>query len=81
VQARLVLAQGRPWQPVLSRWPRDPASWDLQWDLARRALLQRQWPLASRILASLDSRLLPAPLAASLMAVARPMPRLAPVTI
>ena len=64
VQARLVLAQGRPWQPVLSRWPRDPASWDLQWDLARRALLQRQWPLASRILASLDSRLLPAPLAA-----------------
>jgi len=64
VQARLALERQRPWQAVLQRWPRDPASWDLQWDLARAALLQRQWARAAAILASLNSRDLPLPLAA-----------------
>jgi soluble lytic murein transglycosylase len=64
VQARLALEGARPWRAVLQRWPRDPAIWELQWQLARRALLQRQWPQATTLLASLDSRLLPAPLAA-----------------
>lgn len=64
VQARLALARQRPWSGVLQRWPRDPASWDLQWALARDALLQRQWARASTILAALDNRILPLPLAA-----------------
>ena len=34
VQARLALDGQRPWQGVLKRWPRDPASWELQWQLA-----------------------------------------------
>ncbi|MFZ9848987.1 MAG: transglycosylase SLT domain-containing protein [Vulcanococcus sp.] len=64
VQARLALEGRLPWQRVLQRWPQEPSSWDLQWELARKALLQRQWGAASTVLASLDSRLLPAPLAA-----------------
>ena len=64
VQARLALEGQRPWAPVLQRWPRDPASWELQWQLARRALLQDRWAAASTVLQSLPSRLLPAPLAA-----------------
>jgi soluble lytic murein transglycosylase len=64
VQARLALEGQRPWQGVLQRWPADPASWDLQWDLARDALLKRQWGQAATILASLNIKQLPAPLAA-----------------
>ena len=64
VQARLAQEGQVPWRTVLQRWPQEPSSWDLQWDLARKALLQRQWGTASTLLASLDSRLLPAPLAA-----------------
>lgn len=64
VQARLALEGKRPWQAVLQRWPRDPASWELQWELARRQLLQRRWPEATAVLASLTSHHLPAPLAA-----------------
>lgn len=64
VQARLALEGQRPWQGVLQRWPTDTASWDLQWDLAREALLKRQWSQASTILASLNVKQLPVPLAA-----------------
>ena len=64
VQARLALERKRPWPGVLQRWPTDPASWDLQWDLAREALLKRQWGQAATILASLNVQQLPAPLAA-----------------
>ena len=64
VQARLAQEGQVPWRTVLQRWPQEPSSWDLQWELARKALLQRQWGAASTLLASLDSRLLPAPLAA-----------------
>ena len=64
VQARLAAEGSVPWRPVLQRWPRDPNSWDLQWELARKALLQRQWRPAATLLSTLDSRLLPAPLAA-----------------
>ena len=64
VQARLALEGQRPWRPVLQRWPRQPASWELQWQLARRQLLAGHWPAAEALLAALDSRWLPSPLAA-----------------
>lgn len=35
---------------VLQRWPSDPSSWELQWQLARDALLQRQWQQAASLL-------------------------------
>ena len=64
VQARLALEGQRPWRAVLQRWPRHPSSWELQWQLARRQLLERRWPEAEALLAALDPRWLPAPLAA-----------------
>ena len=36
---------------LLQRWPNDPASWELQWQLARKALLMGQWDTAARLLA------------------------------
>lgn len=67
VQARLALEGRADWRTVLRRWPHEPSSWDLQWELARKALLQRQWPQAMTLLSGLDSRQLPAPLAARLL--------------
>ncbi len=64
VQARLALERRRPWRGLLQRWPRDPASWDLQWELARAAALKGQWGEASTLLAALRPDQLPAPLAA-----------------
>ncbi len=64
VQARLAEAGIVDPAAVLSRWPNNPASWELQWSEARQALLQRDWSQASRWLSQLDSATLPAPLAA-----------------
>lgn len=64
VQARLALEGQRPWRAVLQRWPRQPASWELQWQLARRQLLARNWAAADAVLSALDPRWLPSPLAA-----------------
>jgi len=64
VQARLALDRQRPWRWVLQRWPRDPASWELQWQLARQALLQQRWAEAAAILHALPANQLAAPLAA-----------------
>ena len=64
VQARLTLEGQRPWRGVLKRWPRDPASWELQWQLARQALLQQRWAEAALILKALAPDQLAAPLAA-----------------
>lgn len=64
VQARLALDRQRPWRGVLQRWPRDPASWELQWQLARQALLQQRWAEAAAILHALPAHQLAAPLAA-----------------
>ena len=69
VQARLALAAGeagqlQPALAVLQRWPADPASWELQWQLARRESLARRWANAARLLAPEHSRGLPAGLAA-----------------
>jgi len=64
VQARLAREGKQPWQPVLKRWPRDPASWDLQWELARERLLKGQWSAAATLLTSIESDELSAPLAA-----------------
>lgn len=44
---------------VLKRWPADPASWELQWQRARRALLERQWTTAEILLSAPVSRELP----------------------
>ena len=64
VQARQALEGLRPWRPVLQRWPRNPASWELQWQLARKALLQRRWSQADALLSAIKSDQLPPPLAA-----------------
>jgi soluble lytic murein transglycosylase len=64
VQARLALERRLPWQGVLQRWPQEPSSWELQWQLARQALLKRDWPQASAILGTINSEKLPAALAA-----------------
>ncbi|WP_185466587.1 lytic transglycosylase domain-containing protein [Synechococcus sp. BSA11S] len=63
-QARLVLDAGGDWRPVLQRWPRDPASWDLQWDLTRAALLKGEAEQALALLEALPATALPPPLAA-----------------
>lgn len=66
VAARRVLADpkaaGAP--AVLRRWPDDPASWELQWELARRQLLAGQWDAAATLLRTIPAERLPAPLAA-----------------
>ena len=48
---------------VLRRWPQDHASWELQWDLARRQLLDGGWRGALAILEAIDPIVLPYPLA------------------
>ena len=49
---------------VLQRWPQDPASWELQWDLARLQLLDGGWRGALEVLEAIDPMVLPPPLAA-----------------
>jgi soluble lytic murein transglycosylase len=63
VQARLALERGQGWRLVLARWPADPASWDLAWELARQRLLKREWVAAATVLGTLNPELLPTPLA------------------
>ena len=63
--ARVRLANGAGAEKVLTRWPDDPDIWQLQWDLARKALLSRSWARAQTLLkrdTSLDP--LPGPLEA-----------------
>lgn len=66
VAAHRVLADpaGRGALAVLRRWPQDPASWELQWELARRQLLGGQWRQALTILQAIPADRLPAALAA-----------------
>ena len=61
---RAAAADGSGWQQVLRRWPTDPASWELQWELAREALLERRWAAAAALLMALEPQQLPSPLAA-----------------
>jgi soluble lytic murein transglycosylase len=49
---------------LLRRWPDDPASWDLQWELARRRLLTADWRGAEALLMAIPPERLPPPLAA-----------------
>ncbi|MCP9771913.1 lytic transglycosylase domain-containing protein [Synechococcus sp. Tobar12-5m-g] len=63
VQARLALESGQGWRQVLTRWPADPASWDLAWELARQKLLKREWAAAAELLGTLNPEQLPTPLA------------------
>lgn len=66
VAAHRVLSQpvGDGALTVLRRWPEDPASWDLQWELTRRALLAGQGAMATTLLSAIPAERLPAPLAA-----------------
>lgn len=59
---RVRLADGKDAETVLNRWPDDPASWQLQWDLAREALLEQRWSLAQDLLEQLPAPALPGPL-------------------
>jgi len=49
-------------EAVLERWPDDPASWQLQWDVARDALLEQRWSDAQTLLERLPAPILPGPL-------------------
>ncbi|TCD58299.1 lytic transglycosylase [Synechococcus sp. BS55D] len=62
--AEVRLGRRRDGAAVLSRWPQHPASWQLQWDLAREALLKGQWRQAEDWLGRIPSDQLPEPLAA-----------------
>jgi soluble lytic murein transglycosylase len=42
---------------VLQRWPTDPASWELQWQRARRDALAGRWQAAQRVLAAGGTKL------------------------
>ena len=66
VQARLALSDssGRAALAVLQRWPQDPASWDLQWEVARRFLLKSNWDGVVAILNAIPADQLPPVLAA-----------------
>jgi soluble lytic murein transglycosylase len=48
--ARVRLANGEGAEEVLQRWPDDPDVWQLQWELAREALLSENWDRAKTIL-------------------------------
>jgi soluble lytic murein transglycosylase len=50
---------------VLHRWPADPASWELQWQRARLALLQGRWQEAISLLSEPRSAAQQPPLLAS----------------
>ncbi|WP_409995720.1 transglycosylase SLT domain-containing protein [Cyanobium sp. HWJ4-Hawea] len=66
VQARLALENGKVESAlaVLNRWPKDPASWELQWQAARLALLKGQWSTARQLLSSPTNQYLPLDLSA-----------------
>lgn len=66
VQARLASGEsdGGAALAVLRRWPRDPASWDLQWEMTRRGLLAGQWEAVRTILTAIPAEQLPPVLAA-----------------
>ena len=61
IRARLAMESGDIGATlnVLQRWPSDPASWELQWQQARLALLKRQWATATTLLSSPIGRKLP----------------------
>jgi soluble lytic murein transglycosylase len=48
---------------VLQRWPTDPASWELQWQRSRMALLASQWATAQTLLMAPIGKELPPALA------------------
>ena len=50
---------GRAALEVLRRWPRDPASWDLQWEVVRRALLAGNWEAVLTTLNAIPAEQLP----------------------
>ena len=58
--ARVRLANGENASTVMQRWPNDPDVWQLQWDLARAALLKQQWSEAKQLLER-DTKLGPLP--------------------
>ncbi len=62
--ARVRLGDSANAMAVLKRWPTNPAAWQLQWDLAREALLKDQWQTAKALLEAIPSSNLPEPLAA-----------------
>ena len=62
--ARIRLNDDRNGLDVLKRWPDHPAIWQLQWDLARDALLEGQWERALSVLNTIPGNKLPDPLAA-----------------
>ena len=66
VQAHRALADptGRLALQVMHRWPDDAASWDLQWELARKQLLAGQWGGALTVLQAIGADRLPPMLAA-----------------
>ena len=65
VQARLAQdASAGAALAVLKRWPNDPASWDLQWEAARRQLLAGDWQGVLTLLQAIPAEQQPPALAA-----------------
>ena len=62
--ARVRLAGGEGGLEVLQRWPDHPSGWQLQWDLAREALLAGRWDEADTWLGAIPEEQLPDPLRA-----------------
>jgi soluble lytic murein transglycosylase len=64
--AQRVLADpgGQGGLALLRRWPQHSASWELQWELSRRALMAGQWRQAITLLEAIPVRELPLALAA-----------------
>ena len=62
--ARVRMAGGEGGLEVLQRWPDDPSGWQLQWDLAREALLAGRWDEADTWLGAIPEEQLPDPLRA-----------------
>ncbi len=56
------LDKGLSENSVLSKWADDPAIWQLQWDLAREALLNKQWEKAKSLLDIIPINKLPGPI-------------------
>ncbi|MFM1811367.1 MAG: hypothetical protein RLZZ336_305, partial [Cyanobacteriota bacterium] len=55
--AALRAAGSAPTLAVLQRWPTDPASWELQWQRARRDALAGRWQAVQQVLAAGGPRL------------------------
>ena len=51
-------------QTFFNRWPHHPSTWQLQWELAREALLSKRWKEVESIFSLVPAEHMPGPFAA-----------------